>query len=397
MLTYENALTQILAQAAPLAPVQTPLADALGLILAEELTTPHDLPPFDNSSMDGFAVRFADVLTVPATLPVAGEIAAGMLDIPALPPGQTLRIMTGAPVPGGADTVVPVEDTQAHAGGSVTFLEAAELGQHIRRAGEETRRGSVVVPNGSRLRPAEIGMAATVGRAAVLAHPKPRVAVISTGDELVEPGLALRRGQIYNSNAYAIAAQVEDAGGIVTRQLHARDTPASLRAAFDSCAGADVLITSGGVSVGDFDYVKAVFAERGTVDFWKVAIRPGKPLAFGQWGQTLFFGLPGNPASSLVTFELFVRPALRKLAGHFQLTRPEVQAVLTEDAAHTPGRQSYQRAVVSGQRGGYALRTTGAQGSGMLSPLVSANALLVLPADTAFFPAGTEVTVLLLD
>ena len=397
MLTYEEALTQILAQAVPLAPLPTPLADALGLILAEELTTPHDLPPFDNSSMDGYAVRFADVQTVPATLPVAGEIAAGALEIPALPPGQALRIMTGAPVPGGADTVVPVEDTETQTDGRVTFSEAAERGQHIRRAGEEVRRGSMVVPKGSRLRPAEIGMAATVGRAEVLAHPKPRVAVISTGDELVEPGLALKRGQIYNSNAYALAAQVVDAGGIVTRQLHARDTPEALREAFDSCAGADVLITSGGVSVGDFDYVKAVFAERGSVDFWKVAIRPGKPLAFGQWGQTLFFGLPGNPASSMVTFELFVRPALRKLAGHSALSRPEVKAVLTEDAEHIPGRQSYQRAVVSGRPGDYAVRATGAQGSGMLSPLVSANALLVLPADTAFFPAGTEVTVLLLD
>ncbi len=397
MLTYEKALTQILAQAAILPPVQMPLADALGLVLAEDLVTPHDLPPFDNSSMDGFAVRHADLETVPMTLPVSGEIAAGALDIPALLPGQVLRIMTGAPLPVGADTVVPVEDTQAQADGSVTFLEAAELGQHIRRAGEEMRQGSIVVPNGSRLRPAEIGMAATVGHAALLAYPKPRVAVISTGDELVQPGTALRRGQIYNSNAYALAAQVEEAGGIVARRLHARDTPASLREAFDSCAGTDVLITSGGVSVGDFDYVKAVFAERGTVDFWKVAIRPGKPLAFGQWGRTLFFGLPGNPASSMVTFELFVRPALRKLAGHSVLTRPEVRAVLTENAEHTPGRQSYQRAVLAGQPGGYSVRTTGAQGSGMLSPLVQANALLVLPADTALFPAGTEVTVLILD
>jgi molybdopterin molybdotransferase len=397
MLTYEDALTQILAQAAILPPVQTPLADALGLVLAEELTTPQDLPPFDNSSMDGFAVRFADVEAVPATLPVAGEIAAGALDIPALAPGHALRIMTGAPVPDGADTVVPVEDTQAQADGRVTFMEAAEVGQHIRRAGEEVRRGSVVVPKGSRLRPAEIGMAATVGRATVSAHPKPRVAVISTGDELVSPGTELRRGQIYNSNAYALAAQVEDAGGVVSQRRHARDTPDALREAFDACAGADVLITSGGVSVGDFDYVKAVFAERGTVDFWRVAIRPGKPLAFGQWGQTLFFGLPGNPASSMVTFELFVRPALRRLAGHSQLTRPEIEAVLTEDAEHTPGRQSYQRAVVSSQNGAYAVRTTGAQGSGMLSPLVQANALLVLPADTAFFRAGRNVTVILLD
>ena len=397
MLTYQDALAQILAQAKVLAPVQTPLADALGLVLAEDLATPFDLPPFGNSSMDGFAVRAADLQVIPVTLPIAGEIAAGALDIPALFPKTALRIMTGAPMPDGADTVVPVEETQAQEGEKVAFLEAVTEGQHIRRAGEETTRGSVVVPTSAQLRPAEIGMAATVGRAEVLAYPKPRVAIVSTGDELVEPGTELRRGQIYNSNAYALAAQVQQAGGIVVQKLHARDTPDALRAAFDACAGADILITSGGVSVGDFDYVKAVFAERGTVDFWRVAIRPGKPLAFGQWDKTLFFGLPGNPASSMVTFELFVRHALRKLAGHSALTRPETRAVLTEDAGHTPGRQSYQRAIVSGEPGSYRVRTTGAQGSGMLSPLVQANALLVLSSETALFPAGTEVPVLLLD
>ena len=396
MLTYEEALAQILAQTAPLAPVQTPLADALGLVLAEDLTTPHPLPPFDNSSMDGFAVRAADIASLPAVLRVQGDIAAGALSVPALTPGRTLRIMTGAPLPEGADAVVPVEETEAQ-GGGIAFLQAAEIGQHIRQAGEEIGRGSVVVPRGSRLRPAEIGMAATVGRAEVLACPRPRVAVLSTGDELVEPGTKLKWGQIYNSNAYALAAQVEEAGGIVTHRLYARDTPDALRAAFDACAGADVLITSGGVSVGDFDYVKAVFAERGTLDFWRVAIRPGKPLAFGRWGKTIFFGLPGNPVSSMVTFELFVRPALRKLAGHLDWARPAVTAHLTEEARHAPGRRSYQRAVVTGPPGSYSVRTTGAQGSGMLRSMVLANSLLMLPSETAVFPSGTELPVLLLD
>ena len=396
MLTYEDALAQILAQTSPLTPVRTPLADALGLMLAEDLTTPHDLPPFDNSSMDGFAVRAVDIAPIPAVLPVQGDIAAGAVSVPALTPGMALRIMTGAPVPEGADTVVPVEDTEARAGG-VAFLEAAEIGQNIRRAGEEVTVGTVVVPKGSRLRPAEIGMAATIGRAEILAYPKPRVAIVSTGDELVEPPEALKRGQIYNSNAYALAAQVEEAGGIVTQRLHARDTPDALRAAFDACAGADVLITSGGVSVGDFDYVKAVFAERGTVDFWRVAIRPGKPLAFGQWGQTIFFGLPGNPVSSMVTFELFVRPALRKLSGRTELTRPTVTARLTEEAGHTPGRRSYQRAIATCENGHYSVRPTGAQGSGMLGSLVLANALMVLPPETEVFPSGTLIPVILLD
>jgi molybdopterin molybdotransferase len=396
MLTYEDALAQILGQTQTLAPVQTPLAEALGLILAEDLRAFHDLPPFDNSSMDGFAVRAADIADAGTVLPVQGDIAAGMLFVPTLMPNRTLRIMTGAPLPEGADTVVPVEDTEARANG-IAFLEAVETGRHIRRRGEEVRSGMLVVPKQSRLRPAEIGMAATVGRAQILATPKPRVAIVSTGDELVEPGTEIQRGQIYNSNAYALAAQVEEAGGVVIHRLHARDTPDALRAAFDQCAGADVLITSGGVSVGDFDYVKAVFAERGTVDFWRVAIRPGKPLAFGQWGSTLFFGLPGNPVSSMVTFELFVRPTLRKLAGHSALARPEVTVRLAEEVFHTPGRRSYQRAIVSRESSGYLARTTGAQGSGMLRSMVLANALLVLPSDTAVFPAGTELSALLLD
>jgi len=396
MLTYEDALAQILGQTQTLAPVQTPLAEALGLILAEDLRTFHDLPPFDNSSMDGFAVHAADIADAGTVLPVQGDIAAGALSIPTLMPNMALRIMTGTPLPEGADTVVPVEDTEARANGTA-FLEAVETGRHIRRRGEEVRSGMVVVPKQSRLRPAEIGMAATVGRAQILATPKPRVAIVSTGDELVEPGTEIQRGQIYNSNAYALAAQVEEAGGVVIHRLHARDTPDALRAAFDQCAGADVLITSGGVSVGDFDYVKAVFAERGTVDFWRVAIRPGKPLAFGQWGSTLFFGLPGNPVSSMVTFELFVRPTLRKLAGHSALARPEVTVRLAEEVFHTPGRRSYQRAIVSRESSGYLARTTGAQGSGMLRSMVLANALLVLPSDTAVFPAGTELSALLLD
>jgi molybdopterin molybdotransferase len=397
MLIYEEALAQILGQAQTLAPIQTPLPDALGLVLAEDLIASHDLPPFDNSSMDGFAVRAADIVDAGTVLTVQGDIAAGALSIPRLMPQMALRIMTGAPLPDGADTVVPVEDTEMREGG-VAFLEGTELCQNIRRRGEEVGVGTVVVPKGSRLRPAEIGMAATVGHAQVLAYPKPRVAIVSTGDELVEPGTELlQHGQIYNSNAYALAAQVEEAGGIVTQRLHARDTPDALRAAFDACAGADVLITSGGVSVGDFDYVKAVFGERGTVDFWRVAIRPGKPLAFGEWDSTLFFGLPGNPVSSMVTFELFVRPTLRKMAGQADLMRPEVRARLTEEAGHTPGRRSYQRAIVTQQADGCVARTTGAQGSGMLHSMVLANSLLVLPSDTSVFPSGTEVTVLLLE
>ncbi|MDQ2798281.1 MAG: molybdopterin molybdotransferase MoeA [Armatimonadota bacterium] len=396
MLTYDQALVQILSQIAPLAPAELTLTDALGCVLAEDIVSPQNIPPFDNSSMDGFAVRAADLTAVPKTLPVQGDIPAGALSVPELLPGRTLRIMTGAPVPAGADAVVPVEDTEARPDG-VAFLEPVAAGENIRRAGEDVMAGSVVVTAGSRIRPAEIGMMAVVGRAHVRAHPRPRVAILSTGDELIEPGKALQNGQIYNSNAYALAAQVADAGGIVTHRLHARDTAEALREAFDACAGVDVLITSGGVSVGDYDFVKNVFAERGTMDFWRVAIRPGKPIAFGRWGQTVFFGLPGNPVSSMVTFELFVRPALRKMHGLTDLSRPAVTARLTEEATHTLGRQSYQRAVVTLERGKHVVRLTRGQGSGMMHSLVQANALLVVPADASTLPAGEAVTVLLLD
>jgi len=396
MLTYDQALAQILGRIAPLPTVALPLADALGCVLAEDLWATQDVPPFDNSSMDGFAVRAADLANVPTTLLVQGDIPAGALSLPALTPGRALRIMTGAPVPPGADAVVPVEDTEARAG-SVAFLQPVEPEQNIRRAGEDVAAGSLVVPTGSLIRPAEIGMAAVVGRASVRAHPRPRVAVLSTGDELVEPGHPLQPGQIYNSNAYALAAQVAEAGGIVTHRLHARDTADALREAFDACAGADVLLTSGGVSVGDYDFVKAVFAERGTMDFWRVAIRPGKPVAFGRWDETVFFGLPGNPVSSMVTFELFVRPALRRLRGLTETARPTVTARLTEDARHTPGRQSYLRAVVSAHGGGYRVTPVSRQGSGMMRSMVQANALLIVPADVSVIPAGADGTVLLLD
>ncbi len=396
MLTYDEALARILSRVARLTAVTTALSDALGLVLAEDIAAPGNLPPFANSSMDGFAVRAVDVQTVPVTLPVMGDIAAGTLSLPTLAPETALRIMTGAPLPEGADAVVPVEDTEGR-GSEVVIRATATPGQCVRPAGEDVTAGSLVLTAGTRLRPAEIGMCAALGRASVLAHPRPRVALIGTGDELVEPGQPLQFGQIYNSNTYALAAQVADAGGMVTQQVQARDTPEALRDAFDACAGADVLLTSGGVSVGDYDHVKAVFAERGTVDFWRAAIRPGKPIAFGQWGKTLFFGLPGNPVSALVTFELFARPALRKMLGQTEVRRPIVQARLLEEASHTPGRQSFLRALVTREGGEVLVRPVGQQGSGMLRSLTLANALLILPANVAAIPAGQRAAVLLLE
>ena len=393
MLSYEQALAQILDEVAPKAPLELPLVDALGLVLAENVVSLLSLPPFTNSAMDGFAVRFSDVTGATATLPISGDIPAGATAGRTLTPGTAMRIMTGAPLPEGADTVVPVEDTQAQ-DDCVVIREVGTLGQCLRPIGGDVIAGEVVVTSDTLLRPAEIGMLAAVGRSAIRAYPRPRVAIISTGDELVELGQELRPGQIYNSNGYALAAQVTEAGGVVVQRLHARDTPEALRAAFDACAGADVLLTSGGVSVGDFDYVKAVFAERGTVDFWKVAIRPGKPLAFGHWGQTLFFGLPGNPVSSLVTFELFVRPALLKMRGLSDISRPLVQAQLTESATHQPGRRSYQRAFAWQEQEAWFAHPVGGQGSHQMCSMVQANALLILPHDVSDIPVGDYATVM---
>ncbi len=395
MLTYEQALAQILDKVAPKAPLPMSLGEALGLVLSEDILSPMSLPAFANSAMDGFAVRAVDVQDLPARLPVSGTIPAGPFVGETLTSGSAMRIMTGAMLPAGADSVIPVEDTEAQTD-QIVIKEFGAPGQFVRTAGEDVTAGDVVVTADSLLRPAEIGMLAAVGRALVPAYPRPRVAIISTGDELAELGQTLRPGQIYNSNGYALAAQVAEAGGVVVQQLHSGDTPEALRAAFDACAGADVLLTSGGVSVGDFDYVKAVFAERGTVDFWKVAIRPGKPLVFGSWGETLFFGLPGNPVSSIVTFELFVRPALRKMRGLNDLSRPLVQAQLTEAASHHTGRRSYQRAFAWQEQETWFAHPLGGQGSHQMRSMVQANALLILPHDVPEVPAGEFATVMLL-
>lgn len=395
MLSYDDAIAQILEKAQTLSPAEIPLLDALGGVLAEDVLTPFPLPPFANSAMDGYAVRAGDVQPGIA-LTIQGESAAGVPCPHPLAPQTAIRIMTGALLPEGADAVLPLEDVE-ESEGVIVVRDPIEPGRHVREAGEEVSAGTVVVSADTLLRPAELGMLAAVGRRSVSAYPRPRVAIVSTGDELVEPGEELGPGQIYNSNTYALAAQVEEAGGIVTHRLHARDTPDALRAAFDACIGADVLLTSGGVSVGAHDHVKAVFGERGTVDFWRVAIRPGRPLAFGQWEQTLFFGLPGNPASAGVTFELFVRPTLRKMRGLSDLFRPTVQAQLTEPVSHPPYRRSFLRAIVIREGDAYSVRPLSKQGSGMASSLALANALLVLPHDLPALAAGEYATVLLLE
>jgi len=304
--------------------------------------------------------------------------------------------MTGAPLPPGADAVVPVEDTEAQ-GEQIHIRLAAAPGQHVRAVGEDVRADETVIGMDTLLRPAEIGLAAALGLMSLITYPRPRVAILSTGDELIEPGQPLQAGHIYNSNAYALAAQVAQSGGAVVQRRHAGDSPEALRQALASCRGADVILSSGGVSVGAYDFVKDVLGERGTVDFWRVAIRPGKPIVFGAWEGSLFFGLPGNPVSSLVTFELFVRPALRKMRGLADVLRPTVQARLTEDANHEPGRRSFQRAFLTREGDAYFVHPIGGQGSHQMRSLVLANALLILPEHISAISAGEFATVLPLD
>lgn len=407
MWTVEQALEAILARAGRLPEERVPLLESLGRVLAEEIAADIDVPPFDNSAVDGYAVRAEDTAgatpDAPALLRTLADVPAGALAAEAVTAGTAARVMTGAPLPPGADAMVMVEDTRPAEAGRVAILEAARPGDHIRRAGEDVPRGTVVLNAGTRLRAAEIAMLATMGRATVRTVRPAKVAVISTGDEVVdiEEGVIPPPGKIRNSNRYALAALVREAGAIVHSLTHIPDEPtateAALRAVSDPQTGADVIVTAGGVSVGDRDFVKPALERLGRLELWKVAMKPGKPLAFGGIGDALFFGLPGNPVSAMVTFELFVRPTLWKLAGRADLHRPQVRAVLTEAVPHTPGRREYVRAITTTQDGQFVTRPTGAQGSGILHSMTRANSLLIVPPESAGLAAGETAAVLLLE
>lgn len=397
MRSYEQALEAVLAEIRPLPPETVALLDSLGRTLAEDIAIGHALPPFDNSAMDGFALRAADIAaassSAPVRLPVQETVLAGSHLPSPLPDGAAARIMTGAPLPNGADTVVPIEDVTTEEG-TVILTTPAPAGEFVRRKGEEYAAGAVVLSRGQIMKPAAVGLAAAAGRATVDVIAAPRVAVVVTGDELVEPGHDLPEGCIYNSNGYGVGALILKSGAKLAGIVHAGDTRESLHGAFDACRDADVVITAGGVSVGDRDYVKDIVSERGSLGLWRVAIRPGKPFAFGRLGDALFFGLPGNPVSALVTFLLFVRPALAKLGGETDVAPRFVDAELDEDVSHDPGRRSFFRAVLREDGGRRSVSLTGAQGSGMLSSLVRANCLVVIPETVSSLPVGSNVQVL---
>jgi molybdopterin molybdotransferase len=436
MKTVEGHLAEILNQVTPLPPVPRPLADAAGCVLAVDAYARLDLPGFDNSAMDGYAVRAADVAAAgrgasagaggldggaqgggrgggragvngaaPAgggrsvVLPVTADIAAGALALAPLPPGTAARIMTGAPLPPGADTIIPLEWTDEGTE-TVTVRQAAPAGLYIRRRGDDVVRDCLVLPAGSLLGAARVALLAAVNIAEPVIHPRPRVAVLSTGSELVELGQPVGPGQIVDSNGPSIAVAVREAGGVPTRHTGVPDDPAVLAAALPALlAGTDALITTGGVSVGAYDVVKKVLAGTGSVRFSRIAMQPGKPQGFGLIDGVPVFTLPGNPVSALVSFELFVRPALARMRGLPASAEgpPTVDVVLAEAVRSPLGRRSYPRVRISADPAGRRLaRLAGGQGSHQISGLAAADGLLVVPEDVSLAEAGTVLPAIVL-
>lgn len=400
MTSVQKALDIILGALKPLPPEKVSIQEARGRVLAEDLAAPRNIPPRDNSAMDGYAFRHADVSGGTARLTVVEAIPAGQEGSRPLEAGEAVKIMTGAPIPRGVDTVIPVEDTRAE-GKEVELLKVPKPGANIRPAGEDVREGELVIPTGTMVRPAEVGMLASLGRSFVLVHQRPRVAVLATGDEIVDVDEPTEGGKIINSNSYGIAAQVAEAGGVPVVLGIGRDDPEGLKEMLDRAAACDVVITTGGVSVGDYDYVRPVLEDSGVaVQFWKVAMRPGRPVVFGLKGRVPVFGLPGNPVSAMVGFEEFVRPTLRRLQGHSRLFRPVLEAVLGEEAASVrvkAGRTDFVRCRVERDGSGLRVVSVKSQGSGILKTMVEANALLVIPETSTGAEPGDRVFVQVYD
>lgn len=409
-LTVADALQLVLSGVQPLPAERVPLLDALDRILAEPVTALDSLPPFANSSMDGYALRAADSSGASAQMPVdlhvIADIAAGTVSDVVLTPGTAARIMTGAPMPAGADAVIPVEDTnepwrnaERPLPDTILIKRSVQEGDYVRHIGEDIQAGQEVIAQGHLLRPQEIGVLAALGVSKVQVHRRPRVGVLSTGDELIDVDAQLTPGKIRNSNSYAQAAQVLALGADLISLGVARDTEDHVRAKLlvGLEAGVDLLVSSAGVSVGAYDVVKAVLEQEGNVGFWRVRMRPGKPLAFGSYRGVPFLGLPGNPVSAMVSFERFVRPSIRKMAGHTRLERPQVTVTLQEELT-SDGRESYVRVCVARTAsGGYQAVSTGSQGSHVMTSLVKANALMIIPEGVTQVSPGDQLQAIMID
>jgi len=402
MIPVKDARDIILQHVSPLGTERVSLFSGPGRVLAEDVTARHDVPPHNNSAMDGYAVRSEDVQGAspekPVLLEVIEDLPAGYVSRQPVGPHQAIRIMTGAPIPEGADAIVRVEDTQSGSGRHVMILTAVPPCYDLRLAGEDIQKGQVILRSGKMLRPAEIGVLASVGRSTIQVYQRPQVAVLATGDELVEIDEPLQPGKIINSNSYSLAALVRESGAIPIQLGIAGDTRDELEHAFAQGLRADVLISSGGVSVGDYDLVKEILQQGDSeMQFWKVRMKPGKPLAFGNIAGKPTFGLPGNPVSSMVSFEVFVRPVLLKMMGHTAIYRAFASAALQEDFHKSDERKHFVRVVLSKKDGMYVASTTGAQGSGILRSMSLANGLAVIEEERMIVKAGEEVPVMLID
>src|SRR2546428_7212777 len=394
MISVRDAQQHILAQVGGPVPAEVlPVTRALARVLAGDVQAPFDGPPADNSAVDGYAVGSGDIpSTGSRELAVVGDLAAGAVFTGTLRPGQALRIMTGAPVPAGTDTVYPQEVVE-RAGDRVRVGPIAK-GVNVRARGEDVEAGGIVIEAGSVLRPQEIGLITSLGIWQMEVHRRPRGALLSTGDEVAEPGTPPRPGPIYDANRFTLRGSIEQCGGEVIDLGIVPDVRDTLRASLEDAArAADVVVTSGGVSVGVYDLVKDVLQELGAIDFWQVAMQPGRPFAVGRIGSALFFGLPGNPVASLLSFLLFVRPALYKLAGRRRLFPETWQAGALAPTRHKTGRNEYKRGVLAFREGDWEVCTTGPQGSGILSSMVAGNCFVVLEEARGDVKAGERVTV----
>lgn len=402
MLSVEEALEKVLSAFHPLEPEEVDLMESLGRVLAEDIYADLNIPPLDNTAMDGYAVRAQDTRGAspqnPRRLRIIHELPAGYVSEKAVEPGTAIRIMTGAPIPPGADAIVRFEDTRRE-GDWVYVLKEVPPGKDIRRAGEDVKEGELKLRKGTLIRPAEVGMLAALGRRRVKVIRRPRVAILATGDELVDVDETPGPGQIRNTNSYSNAAQVIKYGGIPILLGIARDRREELSAKIREGIekGADLILTSGGVSVGDFDVVKEVLAAEGEMNFWRVRMKPGKPLAFGHIAGVPLLGLPGNPVSVMVSFEIFARPAILKMQGRTRLDKPTVEAILLDAIERKDNRRHYVRVIMQKENGQWYARLTGAQGSGILTSMVKANGLAVIPEDWDRVEPGTKVKVIMLD